>query len=1638
MQRNVSALSLFSRSFSLLPTSAPLTLPLSSLSLSLNLSPPFSHTAGFSELGKLKNLRVLDLGECCIDLPENEFFNFVLPHLKKLPKLEYINFSGNPIQTTIREFRYFAIFELPKLKYLNWELIAKEDRSFASDLAASGTWDNKNRSIASHSNSGATFTSSSRPSTPAEANGGALNERAIKHGTYAASRLEELLAAEEAKSSSTSSLTGDLDDLDKILDMVGGTSIAARPPAARAPAPSSSSSSSLAAPSTSSILDELDALLGTTTAPPLSQPGNRGSYVDTLSGILDDVSAPRVKTPSPSSSNCSLAATASKKAVDPLDELDSIIGSTKRTSSSGSLNRSSSPSLRTANNTTPPPPSRVTSVVDPLDDILNQLDGTTATEKSPAPKLSNRAVNKPRSTIFEDLESDIFALESDHARTQATPPPTTTPASSSSGANNTSPTTSATTATAASAIPAAVAKKPRPTSTAIAAMSNNSDLDILEQDILAISMSSLSGTKASSAASAASAALPSSTSSSLSARSVSPSLNNNNKPSPLNKTSSLDEILAQTTASPAIASPKPVALPGSGLAALANFTSAITTNQFDSLLDSFDSASAKALSTPPVVAVASSTTLQTTTNNPSSPAPTRSLQRGPRPSVTTPVAQKPVQNPCEIPAEALLYDFLLGRGIWGETFEGGWKNDADSKTTPVTLKRLFNTDFQPESVAKFREEVKDLLPLKHPNLVPLVGCSVRDSKVILWKGVHGAPLWGYLRNPNNVMTPRQVLHWARQLASAISYLHSQHVIHGGIKTSNIIIDKEQNLVTKDYAFMDYKDEIPLVDSDPRWLAPEVIVSRDTGYNEKVDVYAFGMVVYEMMMRESPFVTMRPSEVIDMLTYRIIRPECVPGVFPPVFIRLLSACWSHDPAERPPMEKVLKILESNPDNILGDYADMHLEMPAPKVAGSGRPTYNPLAPRPSEPPRPVNLPAAVGLSSASASAVSPKIVPKVASRPPAASVGTMHDTSTFVAPSAPSRPSLRIAKPVAIKPLQSEDLSLEVEQERKLAALLSKLADMLASGEPEQQSRAMNTLLEVVKDEKRINYVATKSLITRDLVELLRANPVDTITSWRYEFPTAFETIELIMKSTATLSATDSMARAFVKHGMMDTLVEFVSRGVDSLKILAGQAIAELCMTTEGRTAFRKAAGITALHAMLKNKNEFVSAQAAWTLSTALDDELNQEDFVTAGGLDTLIATLAIPNAALKLRTLDALSNFWNNERAREQLVNASIKDKFLQMLASNGSMLQRTAMRGIGKFSRYPTFQPTEIECLKILKVSMEVAQSPDSMIRERLNAINICDNLTKDKTMMTNFRDMGGLSMMTKCISDAHPEIRCSAIHVLQRALGDDRSRDAIIALGAVAPLISQLASANVQVRIRAMGAVDVLRKFPRGQSAIIANAGVSRVVSIVAFSEDPNESCLALQLMDVFSDDPDHKEDVREAGGLTAVLDHLPTYNPECRLLACLNIGHLCSTEKNRQALAEQKGISAYITTALGLWRVAAHNFSQANGSDEPFIPEERLKSVINSLLNTLYNLSQIAEFRPALRDADAAQFACDMLGSHSDDIQVHAVRALTGLATDPKNKVIIRTGASKRLKGFALTSSNSLVAQSSNQVLVLIDAK
>ncbi len=181
--------------------------------------------------------------------------------------------------------------------------------------------------------------------------------------------------------------------------------------------------------------------------------------------------------------------------------------------------------------------------------------------------------------------------------------------------------------------------------------------------------------------------------------------------------------------------------------------------------------------------------------------------------------------------------------------------------------------------------------LKHPNIAGVVGSGVKDAKYIMAEYIEGVSAYAYLRNPSVPIGSPFILSMARQAAAGLFYLHEQGIIHGSFKSKNVLIDRDNIVHLKDYGYLDSKDVIDRLDAQPQYLAPEVITG--SAYTEKIDVYGFGMFLWELFTKQTPFLGLTPNQVIDEIIYRQLRPE-IPPTCPIVFEKLIRACWSTDP------------------------------------------------------------------------------------------------------------------------------------------------------------------------------------------------------------------------------------------------------------------------------------------------------------------------------------------------------------------------------------------------------------------------------------------------------------------------------------------------------------------------------------------------------------------------------------------------------------------------------------------------------------------------------------------------------------------------------------------------------------------------
>jgi hypothetical protein len=157
----------------------------------------------------------------------------------------------------------------------------------------------------------------------------------------------------------------------------------------------------------------------------------------------------------------------------------------------------------------------------------------------------------------------------------------------------------------------------------------------------------------------------------------------------------------------------------------------------------------------------------------------------------------------------------------------------------------------------------------------------------------------------------------------MQFLHSRHVIHRDLKSFNVLLDIDGHPRICDFGFSKtiQMDDVTAMQTvgvgTPHWMAPEML-AHDTGYTLKVDVYAYGIVLWEIVTGQFPFGDMQPMQVIARVGIHDARPELPPDMNPGLRA-LICRCWDRNPDLRPTFDEVVECFLSGQVGL--DGADM---------------------------------------------------------------------------------------------------------------------------------------------------------------------------------------------------------------------------------------------------------------------------------------------------------------------------------------------------------------------------------------------------------------------------------------------------------------------------------------------------------------------------------------------------------------------------------------------------------------------------------------------------------------------------------------------------------------------------------------------
>lgn len=264
------------------------------------------------------------------------------------------------------------------------------------------------------------------------------------------------------------------------------------------------------------------------------------------------------------------------------------------------------------------------------------------------------------------------------------------------------------------------------------------------------------------------------------------------------------------------------------------------------------------------------------------------------------------QDDWEIPFENITDLQWLGSGAQGAVFLGKLNGEE------VAVKKVRDVN---------ETDIKNLRRLNHPNVITFKGvCTQAPCYCIIMEYCPYGQLYEVLRDGKEI-PPALILDWAKQIASGMHYLHSHKIIHRDLKSPNVLVAKNDVVKISDFGTSRTWNEKSTKMSfagTVAWMAPEVI--RNEPCSEKVDIWSFGVVVWELLSSEIPYKDVDSSAIIWGVGSNSLHLP-VPSTCPEGFKLLMRQCWEAKTRNRPSFKQVLMHLEiATPELLKYSYQD----------------------------------------------------------------------------------------------------------------------------------------------------------------------------------------------------------------------------------------------------------------------------------------------------------------------------------------------------------------------------------------------------------------------------------------------------------------------------------------------------------------------------------------------------------------------------------------------------------------------------------------------------------------------------------------------------------------------------------------------
>ncbi|XP_048043772.1 serine/threonine-protein kinase N2 isoform X1 [Megalobrama amblycephala] len=261
---------------------------------------------------------------------------------------------------------------------------------------------------------------------------------------------------------------------------------------------------------------------------------------------------------------------------------------------------------------------------------------------------------------------------------------------------------------------------------------------------------------------------------------------------------------------------------------------------------------------------------------------------------------RPVSQPTPRRKEGMqMEDFncisVLGRGHFGKVLLAEFKRTGKLYAIKALKKGDVVTRDEVDSLMCEKRIFETINVSRHPFLVNLYGCfQTPDHVCFVMEYSPGGDLMTHIHN--SIFSERQTRFYSACVLLGLEFLHQNRIVYRDLKLDNLLMDSDGFVRIADFGLckegMGHGDRTSTFCGTPEFLAPEVLT--DSTYTRAVDWWGLGVLIYEMLVGESPFPGDDEEEVFDSIVNDEVR---YPRFLSPESVSVVQKLLQKNPEKR---------------------------------------------------------------------------------------------------------------------------------------------------------------------------------------------------------------------------------------------------------------------------------------------------------------------------------------------------------------------------------------------------------------------------------------------------------------------------------------------------------------------------------------------------------------------------------------------------------------------------------------------------------------------------------------------------------------------------------------------------------------------